>query len=315
MKKVDFFIVGAPKCGTTAMYSYLKSHPEVFFPERKEPHYFGSDLDFHNQPRISLKDYIGLFVDAKPNQKLGDASVFYLMSTTAAEQIKAYNPSAKIIIMLRNPVDVMHSFHSQRLFNGTENIDSFPEAVAAESDRREGKRMPARIGLRQGLFYHDLVNFADQVKRYFDVFGREAIHVVFYEDLSTDLLGSYQKLCAFLEIDTSFQPVFETVNSNKVIRFGWLRDMLKHKPPALSAVGRILLPTAALRKSFRNAAMQLNMVTQPRAPVAQEIRSQLATELTPSIEKLEQLLGRDLERWRSRPVPGPEEGAATTAAG
>lgn len=315
MKKVDFFIVGAPKCGTTAMYSYLKSHPEVFFPERKEPHHFGSDLDFCDQPRISFQDYVGLFANAKPGQKLGDASVFYLLSTTAAREIKAYNPSAKIIIMLRNPVDVMHSFHSQRLFNGTENIDSFPEAIAAESDRREGKRMPARIGLRQGLFYRDLVSFADQVERYFDVFGREEVHVIFYDDLSTDLPGTYQKLCAFLGIDGSFQPVFETVNSNKVIRFGWLRDILKQKPPALSAVGRLLLPSAALRQSFRNAATRINMVNQPRTPIAPEIRTQLATELTPSIEKLEQLLGHDLGRWRSKPGSGREGRIAETAAG
>jgi hypothetical protein len=303
MRTVDFFIVGAPKCGTTAMYTYLKSHPEVFFPERKEPHFFGSDLEFHNQPRITFDEYVGIFSDARADQILGDASVFYLLSETAAEELKAYNPDAKIVIMLRNPVDVMHSFHSQRLFNGTEDINSFPEAVAAAPERRAGKRMPPRIGLRQGLFYQDLVGFADQVQRYFDTFPRAQVHVILYEDLLNDLPGCYEKTCKFLGIDTANKPGFQAVNSNKVIRYRWLRDILKSKPRILTVAGRLLVPSSSIRKSLRNAAAEMNMVTKPRVPMDPDVRSRLLRELDPSIAKLEQLLGRDLGAWRNDVSP------------
>jgi hypothetical protein len=314
MKIVDFFIVGAPKGGTTAMYTYLKSHPGVFFPERKEPHFFGSDLEFHDHSRISFDEYAGLFSDAKVGQKLGDASVFYLLSKTAAQEVKAYNANAKIVIMLRNPVDVMHSFHSQRLFNGTEDVESFAEAIAAETERRSGKRLPPRIGLRQGLYYRDVVNFGDQVERYFDAFGRDAVHIILYDDFVADLMGCYKRLCAFLEIDTNRQPVFEAVNSNKVIRFPWLRDMMKDNPKALSFAWRILLPTAGLRKAARDTAKRMNMVTKPRTPIAPDVRSQLVSELSPSVAKLEQLLDRDLHHWRHDISIGHDQAHASTAA-
>jgi hypothetical protein len=302
MKQVDFFIVGAPKCGTTAMYSYLKSHPDIFFPERKEPHFFGSDLEFHGQPRIIFDEYLALFSDAKPDQTLGDASVFYLMSENAAEEIKAYNPAAKIVIMLRNPVDVMHSFHSQRLFNGTEDIANFGEAVAAEADRREGRRMPARIGFRQGLFYRDVVMFADQVERYLDAFGRNRVHIILYEEFVADMPGCFKGLCTFLGIDATLKATFNPVNSNKVVLFPWLREFLKDPPPALSVAGRILFPSTSIRNSIRKTVKTLNRVTTTRTPISRETRSELMQELAPSIDKLESLLDYDLSVWRGSSV-------------
>ena len=303
MKTVDFFIVGAPKCGTTSMYAYLKSHPEVFFPERKEPHFFGSDLEFHDQPKLAFDEYQQLFAAALPHQKLGDASVFYLLSEKAAEEIKAHNPRAIIVVMLRHPVDVMYSFHSQRQFNGTEDIDDFSAALDAESDRRHGKRMPKRIGLRQGLFYRELVNFADQLDRYFDTFGRESVHVILHEEIVRDLPGCYRRLCRFLEIDPTHQPVFDAVNTNKVIRFPWLRDVMRTRPAFLTALVKALLPSARLRKKFRGAAKKINALTQARPPLAPELRARLVDELSPSVIRLEALLGRDLSAWRQHPAP------------
>ncbi|EGV18530.1 sulfotransferase family protein [Thiocapsa marina] len=303
MRKVDFFIVGAPKCGTTAMYSYLRSHPSVFFPERKEPHYFGTDLDFHGQPRITQEDYLDLFTGARPDQKLGDASVFYLMSENAAEEIRDYNPNARIVVMLRNPVDVMHSFHSQRLFNGTEEIESFAEALAAQSDRRMGMRLPARIGLRQGLFYHDLVDFAPQVQRYLDSFGHESVKIVLYDDFVNDLPSIYSELCTFLDIDTTYRPAFEAINVNKVVRSRWLRDFLKDKPDAVARAVRVLVPSSSLRKRLRDTANGMNSVTKPRSPIDPLLRAQLLDELAPSIARLESLLGRPLPSWHGDPAP------------
>ncbi len=314
MRKVDFFIVGAPKCGTTAMYSYLRTHPSVFFPERKEPHYFGADLDFHGQPRITDEEYLGLFTGARPDQKLGDASVFYLMSEQAAKEIRDYNPNAKIVVMLRNPVDVMHSFHSQRLYNGTEEIDSFAEALAAQADRRMGMRLPARIGLRQGLFYYDLVDFPPQIQRYVDSFGHESVKIILYEDFVTDLPSTYKDLCAFLDIDTTYQPSFEAVNVNKVVRSRWLRDILKDKPDAIARAVRILVPSSSLRQRFRDTANQMNRVTKPRSPIDPILRAQILNDLAPSIARLESLLGRTLPSWHGDAARiTPKVNAAPTA--
>jgi hypothetical protein len=280
------------------MYSYLKSHPQVFFPQRKEPHFFGKDLEFQGRARMSFQEYEALYSDARPELAWGDASVFYLRSETAAQEIKGYHPQARIIIMLRDPLDVMHSFHSQRRFNGTEDIERFEDAVDAESDRRQGRRLPKRIGLRQGMFYRELVDFADQVQRYLDVFGPEQVHILLYDDFVADLSKTYKEVCSFLGIDASREPVFEKVNANKVVRYPWLRDLVHTKPKLLSVIGRALVPRESWRTAIRNAIFHLNMTNASRVPVSPEFRDRMRTELAPSIERLGHLINRDLRHWR-----------------
>lgn len=130
-KTPNFFIVGAPKCGTTAMHIYLRQHPEIFMPEKKESHFFGSDLNSQYFIRDREK-YLSLFSEAKDVKRIGEASVWYLYSKQAAYEIKEFSPSASIIIMLRNPVDMLYAQHSQFLYNGNENIASFEDALNAE---------------------------------------------------------------------------------------------------------------------------------------------------------------------------------------
>src|SRR6266446_2704827 len=109
--KPNFFIVGAPRCGTTALYSYLRQHPDVFLPEYKEPHYFNTDMNSGGAIRKE-KDYLAQFSGAQNQPRIGEASVYYLSSVAAPEQIKSFCPTAKIIIMLRNPVDTVDALHA-----------------------------------------------------------------------------------------------------------------------------------------------------------------------------------------------------------
>ncbi|MBK1646951.1 hypothetical protein CKO25_20490 [Thiocapsa imhoffii] len=300
MKNVDFFIVGAPKCGTTAMYSYLKRHPQIYFPEVKEPHYFGSDLDFHGQSRITLKQYEDLYKNASANQILGDASVFYLLSEYAAVEIKKYNPEAKIIIMLRDPIVVMHSFHSQRLYVGTETIEDFIEALDAETDRKAGKRLPRHIGLRQGLYYRDVVRFDRQVERYLERFDNDHVHIVFYDDFSKDPRASYEAICNFLGITPELYFKFEPVNANKIVRYRWLRDVMKSKPKSFSRLYHILIPHTALRHSFSKLINKFNLVHKIRTPIPEDIMIKLRRELHESVTGLEKMTGKDLSSWKAQ---------------
>jgi hypothetical protein len=137
----DFFIVGAPKCGTTAMYRWLAAHPEVFVPV-KEIHYFGSDLA-HRRPPVSEERYRALFADAvAAHRAVGDVAVWYLMSESAVEEIHAFNPDARIIVMLRRPDDMLYSLHSQLLYSGEEDLLDFGAALDAESERAQGRSIP-----------------------------------------------------------------------------------------------------------------------------------------------------------------------------
>ena len=136
MKNPNLFIVGAPKCGTTFLYHYLKKHPDIYFPEFKEPHYFGSDLIRRNGAyNLSLREYKNLFSTEK--KVIGEASTFYLFSKKAAQEIYNFNPHSKIIIMLRDLVDLVHSLHSQFVFSGDEVIE-ISESVIDPMAEEEG---------------------------------------------------------------------------------------------------------------------------------------------------------------------------------
>ena len=125
MRKPDFFIAGAPKCGTTAMHTYLQTHPEVFVSKVKEPSFFATDLHNSNPLVCNIEEYLSLFAEVRDEKRVGEASTGYFYSQNAAKELKEFNPSASIIIMLRNPVDMMYSLHGQLLYQGNEDLVNF----------------------------------------------------------------------------------------------------------------------------------------------------------------------------------------------
>jgi len=154
----DFFIPGAPKSGTSSMYEYLRQHPEIYFPSLKEPRYFATDQDSgfdRDGPFFvrELEDYLALYRGVRGEKRIGDASVQYLSSRAAPERIREFSPDARFIVLVRNPVDIAYSLHGQRLAGGGEDIEDFEEALAAEPDRRAGRRLPSVPFHIQGLLY------------------------------------------------------------------------------------------------------------------------------------------------------------------
>src|SRR5947207_7904708 len=160
--KPDFFIVGAPRSGTTAMFHYLSTHPEIWMSDRKEMHFFGSDLNFGPQFfRRDLKAYLAEYEGRNGALRAGDASVWYLMSKKAAGEIKAFNPDASIIIMLRDPTELLQSMYYMFRYDGNEHLPTFEEALAAEEQRRAGKLLTRQTYLAQALVYRDIVRFTE----------------------------------------------------------------------------------------------------------------------------------------------------------
>ncbi len=295
MVKPNFFIVGAPKCGTTALYRYLSAHPDIFMPGRKEPHFFGSDLEHVPIDARSLDEYLALFAPAGDKKRVGEASVWYLVSQTAAQEIAAFNPEARIIIMLREPVDMLHSLYHHLLYSGSETEPTFEAALAAEPDRRAGRRLPPSRRRRQSLYYREIAAYTAQVERYFDAFGRDAVHVILFDDLKRDAAGMYRDVLAFLEVDPDFRVDFKRVNESRRIRswrlhvaysLAFRRSMDYLRGPALHAMRK---GTGILRS--------LNTAHAPRPPLDPELRQRLRREFEPEVMRLGDLLGRDLSHW------------------
>jgi hypothetical protein len=290
----DFFIVGAPKCGTTAMYTYLRQHPQVFMPFHKEPLFFGADLT-HRYGRLSPAEYLALFRDARPDQQVGEASAWYLYSECAAGEIREASPDARIVVMLRNPIDVMYAQHSQLLFNRQEEIVDFGEALAAEEDRVEGRRLPPGPIRRENLFYRRMVRFADQLQRYFEAFGRERVHVIVHEELSADTPGEYARLLRFLGVDPTFEADFTRANENKRVRSGTLQQLI-WDPPGLRWLVPVLRRYPLVHR-LRARVLEMNSTRRRRQGLDPALRSRLADELAPEVRRLGDLLERDLSAW------------------
>jgi hypothetical protein len=295
MKRPDFFIVGAFKAGTTSLHDYLGQHPQVFLPFHKEPMYFGADLDARYQ-KMGEQDYLHLFADARADQRVGEASPWYLYSTTAAAEISAFSPSAQIIVMLRNPVDVMYAQHSQLLFNQREDLADFGAALEAEDERRGGERIPAGALRREALFYRHSVRFAEQLRRYLDVFGPERVHVIVHDDLRDDTAGVVRGTFEFLGVDPTQEVDLGIRNPNRSARLGLVQRLIYRPPGPL----RRLVPWLRrfpLAHRVRDVVVAANSQPEARAPMDPELRRQLTRELAPQVEELGQLIGRDLSAW------------------
>ncbi len=296
----DFFHVGVFKGGSTALYEALRRHPQIFMPFHKEPLYFGDDLT-RRYGRMSRDDYLRLFRDAKPGQRVGEASTWYLYSTSAAREIREFAPDARITVMLRNPVDVMYAQHNQLIFNAMEPISDFSEALEAEADRRVGGNLPPWPINVENLFYRHSVRFAEQLERYFEVFGRERVHVMLFDDLARDGAGVIRGVLEFLGVDPSLAAAPATANENRRVRSPWLQRLI--------FMPRLLMPLAPvlrrfpLVRSMRTRLLNMNSEPRPRAPMDPALRRRLLDEQAPEIERLGRLIGRDLSGWREYRTP------------
>jgi hypothetical protein len=301
-RKPDFFIVGAPRCGTTAMTKYLAAHPDVYMPERKEMHVFGSDLRFGPHFwRRNEQDYLAEYTARNGEVVAGESSVWYLFSSRAAAEIKAFSPEARIIVMLREPVEMLYSLYHHFRLDGNECLPTFEEALAAEPDRRAGKRIGAETYLAQGLQYREIVRFTEQVSRYFEVFGRERVHIVIYDDLAGDTLGIYRETLGFLGLDSWRGPANLTaINGSRYPRSAALRRLLNGKHVRQTALMlRPLLPRPAfgVLRGLQEKLLLANSRPGKRSPLSPALRARLKREFAPEIERLSELLGRDLTFW------------------
>ena len=228
LKKPNLFIIGAPKCGTTFLYHYLRKHPDIFFPNFKEPHFFGSDLMRRNGAyNLNKSEYYSLF---NTNKKIiGEASTLYIFSKNAAKEIHKFNPNAKIIIMLRDLVDLVHSLHAQFIFSGDEIIEDFSQALDMEHDRLNNKNIPKQTTVINKLFYtSNILELPENINSFINYFGSDNIKYVYLDEIKNDPKKLYFKILEFLNVDLNVQiPKFKIINKNKIYKSKFIRNFIK----------------------------------------------------------------------------------------
>lgn len=291
----DFFIVGAPKCGTTALNEYLRRHPEIYIPVAKELHFFGSDLKFRTKD-ITLERYLSNFSSWNGEKRVGETSVWYLYSKNAAEEIKQFSPSANIVMILRNPVEMLYSLYHQLLYNGDEDLPTFEAALDAEEDRKNGRRIPTNAHVVHSLFYTDIGKYTNQVRRYFDTFGVDRVHVITFDDLIKDTSRAYRETLEFLGVDPNFRTDFNVVNPNKRVRSEFVRRWIRDRPQWFRSVINKYIPQS-LKYRILYKIISLNTVRYPRPDMSEDTSRRLRKQFAQEIEQLSSLLGRDLTHW------------------
>jgi len=208
----NFFIVGAPRSGTTSMYEFLKRTPGVYMSSHKEPHYFSSfkpQYMFGNIVRDERK-YLSLFKDSKNELAIGECSTSYLWDEKSCDLIKNKIPNARIVIMLRNPVQRAFSHYLMRIGGGQAHSFSEVIKIALKAPKED---YYTTIIVNGGFYY-------EQVKRYLETFGNQQVKIIFFEEFIKDPKKIVKELLKFLGVDGEPPESIQTVHNEFTIPRG-----------------------------------------------------------------------------------------------
>lgn len=308
--KPNFFIVGQPKCGTSFISQALNEHPEIFFLQFIEPHYFAKDIqkeaDKHQTkiqklffkkslyPIRKEKDYLKLF---KKNKIIGEKSTNYLYSKNAAKEIYNFNPEAKIVIILRNPKTYIPSLHRECIKSSNENLD-LQKALEVENQRKTKKKFLKGVQVPSLLYYSQRIKYVEQIKRFEKYFPKSQIKIMFYEDLKNNNNVFFKEILQFLEVEKNNITTKNLIkNEKKEIRNKFsLRVFSFLNKYYIYSIPKLFLPTNIYYKikhtlvnlCFKNANSQTNSAVEK---FIQELSY-------PEIKKLEKHLQVDLKnKW------------------
>ncbi len=300
MKKPNFFIVGAPRCGTSALYEYLRTHPDICMPDYKEPHYFSGWFSNHWIRVAPFDAYLDLFKKCGEDKILiGEASTTYILSADALKNIYKFDNKAKIIVMVRNPIEMVHSLHSRLVYRLQEDEKDFEKAWRLQASRGNGENIPKTCLVSELLQYSNIGKLGKHIENLFDIFPKEQIKIILFEDFKRNPKEVYENVLVFLNVHSDGKTVFPVFNENTVYRSFWFFYLFNKKFPFLD------LPVRKFKKligvgniGVRNLIYRLNSKKSPRAAIRQEFHAELVKEFSEDIDKLSRILNKDISHWK-----------------
>ncbi|MBV8775144.1 MAG: sulfotransferase [Deltaproteobacteria bacterium] len=297
----NFFIVGAQNSGTTSLYAYLKQHPDVFMPALKEPHYFAQITPSHKQRylRTIIHDeaaYLGLFRKAQGYKAIGEASPSYLWDTNAALRIRDAVPHAKIIILLRDPVERAYSHYLMDVREGRQDL-SFREAL--QQDWKQSQK-----GWSVSQLYVELGLYAQQVQRYLDVFGSQQVLILLFDELTNSALNGKSVLANVLDfLGLSITPLHQidtrfAENGFAAARWPWARRIAGAN--WVRRAGQLLVPVSlGSNHTIKRIVYQRYFVKAVPKPAMDERAGEwLRSIYDPDLRALEAIVGHALPELR-----------------
>jgi hypothetical protein len=300
----DFVIVGAPKCGTTSLASALGLHQGVSFSCIKEPHYFA--LDYPNRREVeNFSDYDRLFVGATASDLRGEASTSYLFSREAVPAILRQRPDAKIIAMVRNPLDMFVSWHNELVKSWDEDQLSPERAWRLQQERSAGRMIPRYCKQPEFLQYQTVCSLGTQIQRLFELVPEPQRLVLVLDDLDANPDAEYRSVLQFLNLECNPGETFSHENSYSQFD-SILIPRLSYSiltSPRLKKVRARLTPlftryqVRPLRWLTRRGTRQVQ-----KPVLSDSFREELMEVFQPEVRSLETLLNRDFSHWIAPPM-------------
>lgn len=298
----NFFIIGAARSGTSSLYEYMRQHPQIYFPELKEPMYFafqqqklsfqgpGDEAGINSKAVTDAAAYKALFRGVRNETSVGEASANYLYHSCVAQNIRAELPDAKLICILRNPVERAYSSYLYTLRDGRETERSFEAALAREEQRVADNWCDIWHYQRCGFYYRQLAHFYRQ-------FPAEQIKVILQDDLKTRPGECLSELFAFLGVDSHFQPDVGLAYNQGGEPRNQLLNRLLTRPSRIKRILRPLTPQFLLR-----AYIEMKHKNLSRPELSPETHHMLLEGYREDLEQLQTLLSRDLSSWLAGPT-------------
>lgn len=300
----NLFIIGAPKCGTSALAHYLSEHPNVFFSDPKEPFFLSDDYpELRKQHGLDgIEDYFSLFQKADPqlHTVIAEGSTNYLASHTAIKNAMSISPDAKFIVMLRDPVQVAHAYHMEQIWARNEDEKSFEAAWRLQAKRKKGQYVPRSCVAEQFLMYGELTNFVEQIRNLYAVVERAKVIVLLQEELRNDPKAMYEKVLSFLNLPNDGRSEFPVINASHSHRYEWLADLVLRPPRFLQPVTLKIRRWARIKKPFFIEFIKRHVrLKSERHPLDENFELELYEHFRPMVEELESILERDLSAWKA----------------
>jgi len=342
---MHFFIVGAPRCGTTALSRYLKAHPDICFTKPKEPNYFTTaalrHLDDASLAERVRRAYVERFFHPTDpaRQTFGEGSVSYLYAPAAIETILRWNPAARFVVMLRDPLAMLRSYHARLYYLLDEDEPDFARAWARQADRRAGRHVPPTCRDPRMLRYAEVARLGAYTQQLQAVAGASRVLPVLHDDLVRDPRAVYTRVLDFIGVRDDGRTEFPRVRASSGFRSRALQKLLQRPPSALvrpaatasdnDARGRPGVggtdgrahrgrPSLEPRK-LRKRLLAWNTVTRSPDPIDPDVRGEIQATLAADVARLEELTGRDLGHWLDGAVvdgrPATQKTARPGAAG
>lgn len=291
MRRPNFFIIGGPKCGTTSLAAWLAGHERIFLSPKKEPHFFNDDT-CHRRTITTLSQYEALYEGADERHlAVGEASTGYAFSKTAVPNILAYQPHARFIVCVRNPVEMAPSLHEQRVFAGEEPLRDFGAAWEAQFPERDPSTVPRGHFDPRVYAYGPFCKLGEQIERLFQLVPRDRVLIVFQQDLKADPGREYRRVLAHLGVPDDGRNSFPVLNSAKERRLLWVR--------AAAVRLRSLKHSLGISQQFGllSAVEKWNRRERPRRPLDPALVARLKAYFAEDVQRLSELTLRDLSGW------------------